>query len=186
MTGIATTALMAFFVASGVSTSTLSTWTDRGLMPTYPTYQVSMTGYNAVPGQTDADPFTTASGAYSNPDIVAARSRDMAKELPFGTVIEIKAATSTPTCGVKEVENLVGLRVIADTMNARFQKKIDILFDTTDTVKLGGKSINAARVLGACKDVTIQVVGFVDIKKMPKSQLELKLALEKTPAVASK
>lgn len=137
-----------------------------------------MTGYNAVPDQTDGDPLTTASGSFSDPDVVAARSEDLADELPFGTVISITpSATSSPNCGFDLVDGMVGLRVIADTMNARMHQKIDILLDSDMKVKVGGKPTNPAKALGVCKDMTIEVVGHVDPKHMPKNQTELKLAL---------
>ena len=174
MTGIATTALVAFFVASGVgSTSLPSAWAAQAPQaPIYaayiPVYQVSMTGYNATPEQTDSDPDITASGAFADPNIVAARSRDLADELPFGTVISVSpAATSSPGCGYGVVSGKVGLRVIADTMNARMHNKVDILFNTT----------SSARTFGVCKDMTISVVGHVDPNHLPKDQLSLKLAI---------
>ncbi|MDP2268374.1 MAG: hypothetical protein Q8K46_04310, partial [Deltaproteobacteria bacterium] len=84
------------------------------------TYQVSLTAYNAVPGQTDSDPFITASGMYSHTQVVAARSRDMAAELPFGTVIRVERSTKdTPSCRFGEVEPQIGYRIIADTMHQR-------------------------------------------------------------------
>jgi 3D (Asp-Asp-Asp) domain-containing protein len=176
MTGIATSALVAFFVAAGGTTST-SLWAAQPLPVPPPAYQVGLTGYNAVPAQTDNDPEVTASGAYSNPDVVAARSRDLADELPFGTVIAITAAGPSPDCGYGLVDNLIGLRVIADTMNSRMHNKVDILFDTDATVKAGGKEVNAARALGVCRNVTISVVGHVDPTHIPKDQLGLKLAI---------
>ena len=147
-------------------------------LDTAPAYTVAMTGYNAVPGQTDDSPDITASGAYSNPEIVAARSVDLADELPFGTVIEIDPTTSTssPTCGLGIVQDKVGFRVIADSMHPRMHDKIDILFD-------GGSEKNPARTLGVCKDVTIRVVGKVDINHMPKNQTELKRAVAQQLAI---
>ncbi len=139
-----------------------------------PSYEVSMTAYNAVPGQTDDDPFTTASGAYSNPEIVAARSQDLAEELPFGTVILIQPTdTSDPNCGFPVVAEKVGLRVVADVMNARMKQKVDLLFDTEDMVTVGGREVNAARAFGICSNVKITVVGKIDMKKVPKTQNEL-------------
>lgn len=185
MTGIATTAIAAFFVASGLGTSTVpSTWADITPQAPIESYSVTMTGYNAVPEQTDESPDITASGAFSDPDIVAARSRDLADELPFGTVIAVRAATSSsPLCGLPLVNDVIGLRVIADTMNARMHKKVDILFDTDANVRVGGKLTNAARVLGVCKGVAVEVVGHIDIRHMPKNQLELKVAMgERTVA----
>lgn len=151
-------------------------------------YQVSMTAYNAVPGQTKPDPTYTASGAASNPEVVAARSRDLADELPFGTVIRIDAATSTPNCGYNAVSDQVGYRVIADTMAARMTDKIDILLDQHDTVDLGGMPMNPSKVLGLCSGVKISVVGHIDINDMPVTQTQLAAMVEDgavaAPAVA--
>jgi len=56
---------------------------------------VAATGYNAVPEQTDNEPFFTASGAYAAPDMIVARSADLADALPFGTVIQIVPTDAT-------------------------------------------------------------------------------------------
>jgi 3D (Asp-Asp-Asp) domain-containing protein len=129
-----------------------------------PAYQVTLTGYNAVPSQTDGDPFTTASGAYSNPDIVAARSVDLSDELPFGTVIDIEAGTSTAnSCGYDVVKSQIGLRVIADSMNPKMHNKVDILLQTG----------SAARTLGLCPGMQVTVIGHIDVNKMPKNQEQL-------------
>jgi 3D (Asp-Asp-Asp) domain-containing protein len=144
--------------------------------PVLPSYSVMMTAYNAVPGQTDEDPFTTASGAYSNPQIIAARSRDLAQELPFGTIIEFDGSNieESRTCGYNQVSQHIGYRVIADTMNAKFTDRIDVLFGTENRyTKWDGSAINAANVLGICKGVTVRVVGFVDINHVPDTQEEL-------------
>ena len=142
--------------------------------PMLPSYQVSLTAYNAVPAQTDGDPFTTASGAYSDPDIVAARSVDLADELPFGTVIEVSPSdTSSPDCGYPVVADKIGLRIIADSMNSRIQNTVDILFSIRDTVVVGKRTRNAANALGICKDVQIKVVGHIDIADIPNNQEEL-------------
>jgi 3D (Asp-Asp-Asp) domain-containing protein len=132
-----------------------------------------MTGYNAVVGQTDEDPTTTASGAFSNPDIVAARSVDLADELPYGTVIAITAASSTRTCGLSLIEDKIGLRVIADSMHPRMKNKVDVMLNEKDTILAKGKQMNPALILGMCKNVQIAVVGSIDIRHMPKTQEEL-------------
>jgi len=188
MTGIATTALTAFFVTAGVGSTSLPIWTARASQAlSYPAYQVTVTGYNATSGQTDSDPDTTASGAYADPDVVAARSRDLADELPYGTVISITpSATSSANCGYGLVDNRVGLRVIADTMSARMHNKVDILFDTGSHVKVGGKTTSAARALGVCKNFTVSIVGYIDPAHMPKDQLGLKLALGQTELADSR
>lgn len=135
---------------------------------------VSMTAYNALSAQTDGDPSTTASGAFSNPEVVAARSRDLARELPFGTVIRIEhTSKDTPGCRFAQVEPQIGYRVIADTMHQRWTKKVDILLDETNTVSVEGNEVNPGIALGVCRNVTITVVGHVDINRMPETQAEL-------------
>ncbi|MBI5644750.1 3D domain-containing protein [Candidatus Kaiserbacteria bacterium] len=180
MTGLTTTALMGVFLLQGVTLpiAAASDWTVS-LEPSYPAYTVRMTGYNAVPEQTDSTPHITASGAYTHSEVVAARSIDLADELPFGTVIEImpKVGTSTPNCGLGVVQEGIGLRVVADSMHPRKRNQIDILFDTETKVHAAGKKVNRAIALGVCKDVEIRVVGKIDIKDIPETQNELRLAV---------
>ncbi len=147
---------------------------------------VLLTGYNAVPEQTDSSPDVTASGARSNSDVIAARSRDLAQSLPFGTVIAFETAEKNNSCGFYVVEHLIGYRVIADTMHERMRNKIDIMFDELDTVRIGvngenSRATNPAVALGLC-DVKIRVVGKVDIKDMPKTQSELAILMKPTLA----
>lgn len=188
MTNVFTTALTGFFVFGGVGGMTTGSLmkTESLQAPTYQTYTVAMSGYNAVPEQTDSDPSTTASGAFSDPDLIVARSADLKEELPFGTVIAITNATSSPNCGVGLVEDLIGLRVVGDSMHPRKRNQIDILFDKTDTVRARGKQMNPALVLGMCKDIEISVVGHVDIAHMPKNQAELKMMVGKSGLAVSK
>src|SRR3989344_6337080 len=120
-----------------------------------PSYIVTLTGYNAVPGQTDDTPFITASGAYTNPEVVAARSQDLKDELPFGTIIAITGpSTKSGTCGYGAVSDNIGYRVIADTMNVRYANRIDVVFGTKDRYLLpDGRTMNAASLLGVCTGV---------------------------------
>ena len=178
MTSILTVAFMAFFVLTGGASAESSRVSVQiraeSVEEVQEAYSVRLTGYNAVPAQTDSDPMTTASGAYSNPEIIAARSVDLARELPFGTVIEfVIPETSKAPCGLSSVEYLVGLRVVADSMHPRKRNQIDILFDNNDVVRLGGKRKNPAVVLGVCKGIEVRVVGYVDIREIPKTQTEL-------------
>ena len=178
MHSIITTALGLFLLSGGGPASTPVNL--PGMKVEAPkTYSVAMTGYNAVPEQTDGEPTITASGAFSNPDIIAARSVDLADELPFGTVIEIvpSSATSSNNCGISSVEPFIGYRVIADSMHSRKPKQVDVLFDSDVSARVGGKSMNPAVTLGKCSNVSIRVVGRVDVKKMPKSQIELMRAV---------
>ncbi len=184
MSVIATTAFMAFFIlSSNTSAETASITTEivsaEPVQEVVEVHSVALTGYNAVPEQTDSDPSTTASGAYSNPEVIAARSVDLADELPFGTVIEftLSGKNSKPPCGLSAVDHLVGYRVIADSMHPRKRNQIDIMFDNKDSVRIGVKRMNPAVVLGVCKNIEIRVVGHIDVKKMPRNQMELQLAL---------
>ncbi len=181
MTTASTTALIGLFALQGVGASFGLADAEAQVVPEpeYPTYTVSMTGYNAVPGQTDSTPDRTSIGAYTNPQTIAARSSDLADELPYGTVIEVlpNPNSTDPNCGLNVVQKSMGLRVIADAMHPRKRKQIDILFDTEVKVRAAGRQVNRAVALGVCKDVTIRVVGSIDTKKMPKNQQELRLAV---------
>ena len=179
------TALMGFLLLSGA----ISALPAHASAPTLPSYAVTLTAYNAVPEQTDDDPLITASGAFSNPEIVAARSRDLADELPFGTIIEISgpSASKNNSCGYGIVEPIIGYRVIADAMNARYTNRIDILFHTESNYKMAdGKMKNAGNVLGICSDAFIRVVGYVGINHMPNTQAELARLVSGDNALAIK
>lgn len=169
---------MGFVLLSGAVTAGPA----QASAPTLPSYTLSMTAYNAVPDQTDDNPFETASGAYSNPEVVAARSQDLADELPFGTIIEIEGpAEPEESCGYSVVAPLVGYRVIADTMNVKFTKRVDVLFDTkANYTHPDGSVENAASVMGICHGATVRVVGHVRIGKIPKTQAELAALVGKT------
>lgn len=144
-----------------------------------PAFSVRLTGYNAVSWQTDDTPLITASGATSNPEVVAARSRDLADVLPFGAVVAITGSSDAQgSCGFRAVSKLIGYRVIADTMNARMRDHIDVLFGNDTNVFLSGKSVNASRALGVCDNMTATVVGHIDVKDIPKTQGALAALVE--------
>ena len=137
-------------------------------------FTVKLTAYNAVPSQTDGNPFVTASGSFSNPEVVAARSSDLAKDLPFGTIIAIeRSGSDTPACNYSKVQQQIGYRVIADAMNPRITNTVDVLLDQNDTVTLDGKEVNPGKALGLCGKVTIRVVGHIAVKDIPKTQSDL-------------
>ncbi len=192
MSGITSIALMGLFAWSGATAAGTSTWTPQ--IPVLSTnsqetqsISVKITGYNAVPEQTDSNPDITASGAFSNPDLIAARSRDLAEELPFGTVITFESTDTSNSCGFDAVEHLIGYRVIADTMHERMHDKVDVMFDSSDMVQVGvngesRRATNPAVALGVC-DVSIRVVGKISIKDMPSTQKELALLMSQTFAL---
>jgi 3D (Asp-Asp-Asp) domain-containing protein len=137
-------------------------------------YEVKLTGYNAVVGQTDSDPNTTASGIASNHEVIAARSQDLAKELPFGTVVLFsRVGQDTPGCNFHKVEDQIGYRVVADTMNARWENRMDVQLDTSDKVVVDGRSVNPAAALGVCGAVKVKVVGYIPLSRVPATQAEL-------------
>ena len=157
-----------------------------------PTYILTLTGYNAVPEQTDDTPFITASGAYTNPEVVAARSQDLRDELPFGTIVAITgpATDNNGGCNYDLIAGDIGYRVIADSMNARLKNRIDILFARKNRYPLpGGRTMNAASLIGACPGTRVTVVGFVDIKNpanLPESQADLVALVAKGSPLAVK
>jgi 3D (Asp-Asp-Asp) domain-containing protein len=170
-------ALMGFLLLSGGAPALPA----YAAASTLPGYAVTLTAYNAVPGQTDDSPFETASGAYSNPEVIAARSQDLAEKLPFGTIIELDGSnvSSDDTCGFSVVAHRIGYRVIEDAMNVRYTNRIDVLFDTEASYTTTDKGMkNAAQILGICKGIAIRVVGHVDINHIPKTQAELKRIVE--------
>lgn len=155
------------------------------LAPEALSLKTKLTAYNAVPEQTSNNPFVTASGAFSNPEVVAARSRDLAYKLPFGTVIAIeRTGYDTPSCGYSEVEPQIGYRVIADSMNQRITNTVDVLLDQHNTVQHDGNVINPARVLGICGHVTIKVIGRIDMDNIPSTQAELAQMVHESSQIA--
>lgn len=137
-------------------------------------YEVRLTAYNALAEQTDGDPTITASGVHTNPEVIAARSQDLGEELPFGTVVEItRTASDTPGCNFHKIEDQIGYRVIADTMNARFENRIDVELDHTNKVVVDGRAVNPAAALGLCSGVKVKVVGHIPLSRIPATQVEL-------------
>ncbi len=136
---------------------------------------VTLTSYNAVPAQTSPTPWITASGAPSDSQVIAARSHDLAGELPYGTIIAIEGPTSSGgyTCGYSDVQGLIGYRVIADEMNIRMKNKVDVMLNQYDTVPVGDRYINPAVALGACAGTHIQIVGYVNPQHIPSTQAGL-------------
>jgi hypothetical protein len=107
--------------------------------------------------------------------------------MPFGTIIEIDGSNaSKESCGYDAVQSSIGYRVIADTMNARYTDRIDLLFGTEREYRTADKGMkNAAQVLGICKGVTVRIVGHVNIGRIPATQAELaKLVTGKSGALA--
>lgn len=188
MTSITSIALAGFFLWTGGATT--SEWTTQVPAPApkaQAAVSVRLTGYNAVPEQTDGNPDVTASGARSNPYVIAARSQDLAGELPFGTVIVLEMPEKNNSCGFELVDHLIGYRVIADAMHERKRNQVDVMFDISDTVQIGvsgqaRKATNPAVALGIC-DVSFRIVGKINIKDIPDTQRELARLMNRTLAL---
>ncbi len=153
------------------------------------TYTVTLTSYNPLPDQTSPTPWLTASGALSNTEVIAARSRGLATQLPFGTIIAISGPSSkeeSSSCGYSSVSQLIGYRVIADTMNARFiAPSIDVELDQNQKVNIDGQRMNPSVVLGKCSDMQIRVVGYVNPNSIPKTQAALAELVTGSAALSS-
>jgi 3D (Asp-Asp-Asp) domain-containing protein len=154
------------------------------------TYSVTLTSYNAVANQTSPTPWITASGAHSNPQVIAARSRGLANALPFGTIIAVMGPSDSgndgPYCGYDSVSHLIGYRVIADTTNARFiAPRIDVQLSQNDKVDVAGKLTNPSVALGACTGVQIAVVGYVNPQNIPSTQAGLAALVQNSQSLAS-
>lgn len=148
---------------------------------------VKLTAYNAVPGQTDNTPFITAIGAFSNPEVVAARSRDLASVLPYGTIIKIeRTGYDTPSCRFSQVKPQIGYRVIADAMNPRITNTVDVLLDQHKQVWVDGRMVNPALAVGRCSEVSVTVVGHTNIASIPSSQTELAALVDGTDHLAER
>jgi 3D (Asp-Asp-Asp) domain-containing protein len=80
-------------------------------------YIVTITIYYAVAAQTDSTPLITASGYHiKGNDKIIAVSRDLLKDFPYGTKVEVCC-----NCYYE------GIYKVEDTMNKRFTNTIDIL-----------------------------------------------------------
>jgi 3D (Asp-Asp-Asp) domain-containing protein len=138
---------------------------------------VHLTGYNAVKGQTNDNPHITASGAYSNPQVIIARSRDMADILPYGTIVALHSPRESRECGFSKVNRFIGYRVVADTMHKRKVRQMDVMFDIRDSILLGEKRVNPANAMGVCK-ADVSIVGYVSLDAIPQTQRELVWLIE--------
>jgi len=106
-------------------------------------YKVTVTMYNAVEGQCDADPLITAGMYKINPNKASehkwvAMSRDMLKrwggDFNYGDTIKIK--------GTKDKD---GIYTVVDTMNKRFKNHIDIL-ETQGTPLYKYKNVTVEKI----------------------------------------
>lgn len=107
------------------------------------------TTYNAVPGQCDSDPLTTADGSRIDPDKLrdgkirwCALSRDFIARwgglFDYGDTIQVGSFSSP---------QINGKWIVHDCMNKRYSNSIDFLFDAT----------NNNPKLGVCRDLVVKI-----------------------------
>ena len=94
-------------------------------------FQVVVTKYNPVPEQCDSDPLITADGSFI--DTLALRrgelkwiavSRDLRKHFHYGDTVILKTRQG----------EILGEYVVRDTMNPRWNNRVDILSPTGDSL----------------------------------------------------
>lgn len=92
-------------------------------------FAVTVTAYSSTMDQTDSTPFLTASNRRVRPGIVAL-SRDLLREytpgapFTFGDKVEIRG---------------VGVFTVEDTMNPRYEKRVDIWFASRTAARKWGR-----------------------------------------------
>jgi 3D (Asp-Asp-Asp) domain-containing protein len=94
------------------------------------TMTVRSTAYNSLPGQTDASPFKTATGARTRFGVVAL-SRDLLRSIPYGSrvVLEDMGSWSNGSGRGKYNRMLSGMVfVVEDTMHPRKTGTVDVWF----------------------------------------------------------
>lgn len=90
------------------------------------TLVLEVSAYSSTPDQTDDTPFITANGTYVTDGIVATNI------LPFGTTLKFTNCGNIPNDKIFRV---------ADRMNKRYQKNIDVWYASTlDALKLGRRT----------------------------------------------
>ena len=110
-----------------------------------PTYRVTATIYEAVPGQTDSEPFITADNSRIKPHYGTkkrwmALSRDLLK--PWGG--KFKFGDTVRVTGISP--KLDGVYTIHDTMNKRHRHCMDILAHTSENLDIFTKGVKIQKV----------------------------------------
>ena len=91
---------------------------------------VRSTAYNSLPGQTDASPFKTATGARTRFGIVAL-SRDLLRSIPYGSRIVLEDMGSWSNGSGRGKYNAMLSKmifVVEDTMHPRKKGTVDVWF----------------------------------------------------------
>ena len=109
------------------------------------TYTVTATVYNAVPGQTDDEPFVTADNSRIKPSYGTrqrwmALSQDLLKhwggKFKYGDRVRVKGISS----------QLDGVYTVHDTMNSRHHHCMDVLAHPSEKLDIFQKGVKIQRV----------------------------------------
>jgi hypothetical protein len=127
-------------VRRAVKTKSKKTYVAQSL-----TYRVTATVYEAVPGQTDNEPFVTADNSRIKPHYGTkkrwmALSRDLLK--PWGG--NFKFGDTVRVTGISP--KLDGVYTIHDTMNKRHHHCMDILAHTSENLDVFTKGVKIQKV----------------------------------------
>ena len=101
------------------------------------------TAYTSSVRETDSTPHITATGARTRLGILAV-SRDLLEILPFGTKVRLKDLGTIYGRGKGQFDALFKdiVFVVADVMNARWRKKVDIWFpDRATALRFGRRKV---------------------------------------------
>ena len=109
------------------------------------TYTVTATVYNAVPGQTDDEPFVTADNSrikpyYGTEQRWLALSRDLLRhwggKFQYGDTISVRGISAA----------LDGVYTVHDTMNHRFRHCLDVLAHPSERISIYQKGVKIQKV----------------------------------------
>lgn len=110
-----------------------------------PTYTVTATGYEAVPGQTDDEPFVTADNSRIKPHYTSrqrwmALSRDLLRKwggpFEFGDKVSVRGISP----------ELDGVYTVHDTMNKRHHHCMDVLVHPAEKLAIFTKGVRIQRL----------------------------------------
>ena len=117
----------------------------KTVAPQEPTYTVTATIYEAVPGQTDSEPFITADNSRIKPHYGTkkrwmALSRDLLKpwggKFAFGDKVRVKGISA----------DLDGVYTVHDTMNRRHHHCMDVLAHPSENLDIFTKGVKIQKV----------------------------------------
>jgi 3D (Asp-Asp-Asp) domain-containing protein len=116
-----------------VKTPSAKTKLERKTKP-LPSLTVRSTAYNSIPNQTDSSPFHTSTGARTRYGIIAL-SRDLLKQIPYGSRVRLKDAGSwMGGRGYGKYNTMLKdtVFVVEDTMHPRKSGTVDVWLPARD------------------------------------------------------